>query len=1172
MTSDPTPATSGRRTMSRLAVKSLGPLHAPLRRLAARRRMWMRVAQVLGVLAFVVIVLLGGLVFRLSQGPVSISFLTPRIVAAVQQQLPPGFSARISDTVIERDTDTGEVLLRLRNVAVLGRDGEPVFAAPRAAIGLSGTSLLMGQISPQSVWLIQPSLTLVEEGGRLQLQTGGEEAYLDPGPSGVRQKINPVEAFAVLFALLGDTAETGGRGLSSLGARDARVTITQADGVSGALDKVDFGLFKGDGPGRVTFNAGLGRKAGAPLLRGELRRESGRFEIEGELTNLAAGDFAPLIPGGLPFVLTGPISGTFSATINPYGQFDRLSADMAIGAGFVGAGDARRLVDEADLAFDWNHANGLIVIRPSRILVGNSHGTVSGQIAVPNRGDFSYGTVPLRLDFTDIVLDDPVTGVPAAYESATLEAFFVTEQRFLHISRLDLAGAGTAGSFVGFIGGSGESPGVKLAGSLTATSVENFKKVWPPFIADKARRWFVNNAISGQITEGRVNLDIAPGDIAAAIRKVPLPREAFEINFTIEDGTFQFLKQMPPVRGISVNGTVDAQEFEARTLGPARIDLPDARSIAVPVGRFFVPDIPATPSTGQFDVELDGEVKDILRLLDYPPIKLAERRNMNVGDFEGEGSVRFRLGMPLIEGLRFSDVALSADGEIDDFAAHEFAGARNIADGDIDVTVADGRVRIEGDALVEGVRADLSMEDSIDETGAPGERSMTMTLDEEARARMGMPLDSILSGPIVATVSDVKATAAGTTQSISTDLTKARISFPTLGLEKPVGEAAHATFKLAQSEGTIHLSELKVVSESMRVEGEAAFAKGGDLVRLNLPVLRTPRGTDVSVSGHTQSGIRTFALKGKSLDLRGVLGNTQKVADEAAESSSARIRIDLDVDRAIGVGGVELADLNGTVTRMGLRTERLELSARTTAGVPVAVRYSDDGTNADMSVESADAGGVLAWSGYYPHLRGGQLRVAGSRRGANAPMAGSVSVDQFRIAGDPSLTRLIQDGEEGTAQQAQTSPSPSAGRAKGGINAADVGFDRLTADFERDDTEMRVIDGVLRGVAVGATVEGTIDFTSEKLALHGTYVPLYALNNLFGQLPLFLGPLLGGKKNEGLLGITYSLSGSTKSPVLTINPISVVAPGVFRYILGMDNPKAFTPGRAPAFDPASPIR
>jgi hypothetical protein len=249
--------------------------------------------------------------------------------------------------------------------------------------------------------------------------------------------------------------------------------------------------------------------------------------------------------------------------------------------------------------------------------------------------------------------------------------------------------------------------------------------------------------------------------------------------------------------------------------------------------------------------------------------------------------------------------------------------------------------------------------------------------------------------------------------------------------------------------------------------------------------------------------------------------------------------------------------MKGTVTRIGDRTAALNISASTAAGVPVMVRYTDDGTTVDISVDSADAGGVLAFGGYYPHMRGGRIQLAATQRGAGAPLAGSIAIERFRVAGDPSLTGLIQSGENQPLPQGAQNPAGQ------GVNASDVGFDRLNADFERHGGDLQVIDGVLRGPAVGATLEGTLNFDSKKLALHGTYLPLYALNNLFGQLPLFLGPLLGGKPNEGLLGITYSLSGTIASPVLTINPISVVAPGVFRYILGMDNPQAAQP-RDPA--------
>src|SRR5262249_5694235 len=64
--------------------------------------------------------------------------------------------------------------------------------------------------------------------------------------------------------------------------------------------------------------------------------------------------------------------------------------------------------------------------------------------------------------------------------------------------------------------------------------------------------------------------------------------------------------------------------------------------------------------------------------------------------------------------------------------------------------------------------------------------------------------------------------------------------------------------------------------------------------------------------------------------------------------------------------------------------------------------------------------------------------------------------------------------------------------------------------------------------------------------LRGTLVPLYGPNNLLGQLPI-VGLFLGGEK-EGLVGITYQVVGKPGNPVLRINPISALAPGILRKV------------------------
>ena len=67
-----------------------------------------------------------------------------------------------------------------------------------------------------------------------------------------------------------------------------------------------------------------------------------------------------------------------------------------------------------------------------------------------------------------------------------------------------------------------------------------------------------------------------------------------------------------------------------------------------------------------------------------------------------------------------------------------------------------------------------------------------------------------------------------------------------------------------------------------------------------------------------------------------------------------------------------------------------------------------------------------------------------------------------------------------------------------------------------------------------------------KLAISGALIPAFGLNNMAGAIPL-LGGLFGGR-NEGLFGITYRLFGRLDDPQLTMNPISALAPGIFRKI------------------------
>jgi hypothetical protein len=170
---------------------------------------------------------------------------------------------------------------------------------------------------------------------------------------------------------------------------------------------------------------------------------------------------------------------------------------------------------------------------------------------------------------------------------------------------------------------------------------------------------------------------------------------------------------------------------------------------------------------------------------------------------------------------------------------------------------------------------------------------------------------------------------------------------------------------------------------------------------------------------------------------------------------------------------------------------------------------------------------------------GGQLTLAVDPPTAEpSAKEGLINVRDFSVKGESSLDRVAAGGPAGVSNG--------------------IAFSRLRAEFTRQSGQLTIREGVVKGPTIGATIEGSIDYPGNQVRMSGTFVPMYGLNNMFGQLPV-LGLLLGGGSNEGLIGVTYEVVGTPNAPVLRVNPISAMAPGVLRKIFEFGTGKQNTP-------------
>ncbi len=119
----------------------------------------------------------------------------------------------------------------------------------------------------------------------------------------------------------------------------------------------------------------------------------------------------------------------------------------------------------------------------------------------------------------------------------------------------------------------------------------------------------------------------------------------------------------------------------------------------------------------------------------------------------------------------------------------------------------------------------------------------------------------------------------------------------------------------------------------------------------------------------------------------------------------------------------------------------------------------------------------------------------------------------------------------------------------------------MKVDFTRTPGRVALRDGVVRGPVLGGTIDGVLDYARDDVHLRGTLIPLYGANNLLGQLPV-VGLFLGGEK-EGLVGVTYEVVGKPGTPILHVNPLSALAPGLLRKVFEFPANEPYT---APAGD------
>ncbi|MBU1305114.1 MAG: AsmA-like C-terminal region-containing protein [Alphaproteobacteria bacterium] len=1115
---------------------------------------------ILGIPAVLLVVLFVVLLFT----PVRLPFGSEAAESMVRSALPPSSTLTLGEMSLALEDGVWPVIQFAPVLYTDSKSGARVsmaaleigFSPARAIFGQPGATVTVVRPHIQMVQdLFGPRLTsfeLVEDpaGGTptVRVQEGADAfPAVDIGSGGIDlSKIDQSAPMRSDNDWLIYNLEATEQGIANLVEQTAQGRFSRLrvrDGVIGMSDSV-YGLFRrfenidlDIGPSanlrdtHGSFSATLGGRA----MAGGISRtvdKSGAVRLEADVTNIDFAAFLPFIddPSSMA-ALRG--AGALSIDVN----FARSSGSLVDGRFKVDlTGLDLRLEDayfpiaSSIMDINWAPKAGQFTLEESTLQIGASSARLSGVFAMGLDPDFGP-TVGISLKARDVAVQpNDMVAPEVPLDSLDFTGWSAPLYGALGIDAL-VARKGDAvieakGRLDMLQAGLGVD--VELAGQ--GVSADDIKRLWPYMMGTESRDFVVANVTQGTVKSARMAFKFPVGSLAKAGETKPIPPGGIAVDLV---GTGVAIRPTPEMAPIAMDGEMRVQISDSKvtisagggTLGTAVGDIKVTNPAVI---------IDSTvPSDAIVEVSGDvtGGIPAILALIDEQQPGLLATADLPVDLKALSGTVSAGLVATVHLPDEASGTAMRFDyvfnGNASDFASKVPIEKRMISDGQLAFSASQDGYQLGGTADIDGIAAQLEI------SGTPSTDPvfrLASTMDVAGLAKMGFDASAFMGGSLRFVAQPQRD---GSLQ-IGVDLRDASLNLKDIGISKAVGTAGSVSATIRQTGDLTNLNDIVLAFGDVQLKGSLDFHAKDGLVAADFNQFALSQGDSAEVAVAPIKGGYAVRVRGSQLDLRPVLKRFFSIEEGAGGVEPQQLKqtlsLDVQLQRATGFYATTAFNLGLDMLLAGSDMRRANLSATFSDGNSLSITTNPASNGRTLSVAFNDGGTILRFLGVYSRLVGGSGSLVLTTDGTQDLEAGQLLLSNFAIVDEANVIEVLGNRSDSLASVAQQ-------------NRLD--FDAAQVDFLRRPDRVEISNAILTGPTVGGTLRGFIYTAQRQYDLTGTYVPLFGINSIFQKIPL-LGPILGGRDGEGLLGVTFAVNGPLENPQFRINPLSVLVPGVFR--------------------------
>ncbi|MFL6814461.1 MAG: DUF3971 domain-containing protein [Bradyrhizobium sp.] len=1153
----------------------LGDYLTALRGWLAGERWVRRLAVAIAALMVIFGGCFGALWWRLGAGPINLEMATPWLAAAIEENIGHGNTVEVGGTQIER-AGRIRIAVRIRDIIVRDRDRAIVASAPKAEVRLSGLALLTGRLRAESLNLVDAELAIrITPDGYVTVSTGDNARPLATGVASKRQPVAgatspaqspvavpvppaspsasapssttskvPDSASGLLAGLdwLDSLSLTGldGQNLNEIGLKNGSLIIDdQQRGNKWNFENISLSLRR-PSSGGVALSVGEdgGRAWSLRVVVGPAENGVRSIDIRADKVS-TSNILLALRLRDLTYNADLPLTGELKGELGRDGLPTYFRGKLTAGAGTIidtDTPDYPMLIDSAEITLEWDSARRVLAA-PFKIVSGQNRITLLAHVEPPNdtisdwQLGFSGGTIVLAA----IDPEQP----PLIFNRIAIRLRFDTEKRRVLLTQADISNGeiGIAGT-----GGIDYSTDARLTLGFAGTpmSASALKRMWPILIVPEVREWVIERIERGSLQRIEVGVNSPVRNLSR--RGPPIPDDGLAVNIVASGVTLHPVDELPSVRDADMKAHVTGRTATV-TIAQAASDTPAGRKLNITDFVFEVPDMAPKPAPAKVKFRIDGPVPAVAEILASERLSEFSGTLVDPNSSKGTVSAVVTLGLPIKRELTKADTVYSIAADLGGFAADKLVMNQKLEANALKVVANNAGYQVKGEVKINGQPAALDYRKPAE---GDADIKLQATLDDISRARLGLDLGPAVSGSVPIRLTG-KIGASDSRVGIDADLTSLKLDNILPGWVKLPGKSSRAAFNVVQKPQSTRLEDIVIEGAGTLIKGSIEVDQNGELIGANFPTYSPSEGDKTSLKADRGSdGVMKVTMRGDVFDGRGFLKSA--ISGKEGDAKSKTRNIDFDIDLKLGAvagySGEALRSVDCKLSRRNGVIRNFALSGKLGRDTPLTGDLRGQGQGRDVIyLDTNDAGAFFRFTDTYSKMIGGQLQLAMDPPTVE-PTAkdGLMNVRDFSVKGEGALDRVAAGGQVG---------------AQNGI-----AFSRLRAEFTRQNGQLTIREGVVKGPTIGATIEGSIDYPGNQVRMSGTFVPMYGLNNMFGQIPIF-GLLLGGGSNEGLIGVTYEVVGTPGQPVLRVNPISAMAPGVLRKIFEFGTGKQNTPVEFP---------